>query len=47
MFVNKNSIEKNENSVMIYKVKKEEWDSRKNKLNLYLRIPERSILFLE
>lgn len=37
MFVNKNSIEKNENSVMIYKVKKEEWDSRKNKLNLYLR----------
>ncbi|MCR1951157.1 MULTISPECIES: ATP-binding cassette domain-containing protein [unclassified Clostridium] len=47
MFVNKNSSEKNDSSVMVYKVKKEEWDNRKNKSNLYLRIPEHSILFLE
>lgn len=47
MFENKSSYGKNDNSVIIYKVKKEEWDNRKNKDNLFLRIPEGSILFLE
>lgn len=46
LFENKNSKEKNNNK-MIYKVKKEEWDSRKNKESLYLKIPEDSILLLE
>ena len=32
---------------ILYKVKKVEWDSIKDKENVYLKIPENSILFLE
>jgi len=32
---------------ILYKVMKGKWDSRKDKENLYLRVPEDSILFLE
>jgi molybdate transport system ATP-binding protein len=35
-----------ENNIL-YKVKKEEWDSRKDKENLYLKVPEYAILLLE
>lgn len=47
MFENKNINEKSDNSVILYKVKKEEWNNKKNKENLYLKIPEDSILLLE
>lgn len=46
MFENKNLNIKSDNGIMLYKVKKEEWDNRKNKENLYLRLPEESLLFL-
>lgn len=49
IFKNKNiSINKqNENNRILYKIKKEEWENRKDKENLYLKIPESAILFLE
>ncbi|MGG7144584.1 sulfate/molybdate ABC transporter ATP-binding protein [Clostridium nigeriense] len=47
MFKNKNSNIKSDTSIILYKVKKEEWDNRKNKENLYLILPENSLLFLE
>jgi len=37
----------NYNSDILYKVKKEEWDNRKDKENLYLKISEYAILLLE
>ena len=49
IFKNKNiNINKeNENNKIIYKVKKEEWENREDKENLYLKIPEDIILFLK
>ena len=44
---NKNSNIKSDNNIILYKVKKEEWDNRKNKETLYLRLPEENLLFLE
>jgi len=32
---------------LLFKVKKEEWDSRRDKENLYLKVPEAAILLLE
>jgi len=32
---------------MLYKVKKQEWDNRKDQMNLYLKIPKDDILLLE
>ena len=46
MFENKN-VKKENNSLILYKVKKEEWENRKDKENLYLKIPENEILLLE
>lgn len=37
----------NDNNTILYKVKKEEWENRKDKENVYLKISEDSILFLE
>lgn len=42
-----NANQKNNNSVLLYKVSKEEWDNRKNKKDLYLKIPSKAILLLE
>ncbi|NLT95849.1 MAG: ATP-binding cassette domain-containing protein [Clostridia bacterium] len=36
----------NSHSVLVYKVGKEQWDNRRNKESLYLKIPEQTILFL-
>ncbi|MGG7058543.1 sulfate/molybdate ABC transporter ATP-binding protein [Clostridium nigeriense] len=47
MFENKNSNIKSDNNIILYKVKKEEWDNRKNKETLYLRLPEDNLLFLK
>jgi len=44
---NKYINKENDNSLIVYKVKKEEWDNRKDKENLYLKIPEYAILLLE
>lgn len=46
-FTNKNSNKIDENNRIILKIKKEEWDNRKNKEKLYLEIDEDSILFLK
>lgn len=46
MFENKNSNVKGEKHTILYKVKKEEWDNRDNKENLYLKIAEEDLLFL-
>ncbi|HHV65731.1 MAG TPA: ATP-binding cassette domain-containing protein [Peptococcaceae bacterium] len=40
------SEEMNMNSELVYQVRKELWDNRKNKENLYLKIPEQAILLL-
>jgi molybdate transport system ATP-binding protein len=37
----------NDNVGIMYKINKEKWDSRKDKENLYLKIPENAILLLE
>jgi molybdate transport system ATP-binding protein len=42
----KNKNKENKNTIL-YKIKKEEWDNRKHKEGLYLKIPESSILFLK
>ncbi|GAA0748966.1 MULTISPECIES: ATP-binding cassette domain-containing protein [Clostridium] len=42
----KNKNKENKNTIL-YKIKKEEWDNRKHKDGLYLKIPESSILFLK
>lgn len=42
----KNKNKENQNTIL-YKIKKEEWDNRKDKEGLYLKIPESSILFLK
>ncbi|WP_300382078.1 ATP-binding cassette domain-containing protein [Clostridium sp.] len=47
IFENKNIKSGNNNSTMLYKIKKEEWENRKDKENLYLEIPKYAILFLE
>lgn len=39
--------EKHDTVDILYKVKKEEWDNRKDKENIYLKIPEEAILLLE
>jgi len=44
---NENSEQKNNNSTIWLKVRKEEWDNKKSKGNLYLRIPEDAILILK
>lgn len=46
-FENKEIEKENGNANILYKVKKEEWNNRKDKENLYLRIPEHAILLLE
>jgi len=46
-FRNKEFADVNGNSVLLYKVRKELWDNRQNKGDVYLRIPEKSILLLE
>lgn len=46
-FRNKEFEEDNDNSVLLYKVRKEQWNSRRDQENLYLQIPEHAILFLE
>jgi len=38
--------DENDNSDLIFQVRKELWDNRKDKENLFLRIPEQAILFL-
>ncbi|MGI6451284.1 MAG: sulfate/molybdate ABC transporter ATP-binding protein [Desulfitobacteriia bacterium] len=45
-FRNEESEEENGNSDLLYKVRKEQWDNRKNKENLHLKIPEQAILLL-
>ena len=47
LFKNKNSNTKDINNKILFKVKKEEWDNRKNKDKLFLKIPKESILILE
>lgn len=47
IFKNKNSKVQSKNNTILYKVKKEEWNKRENKENLYLKIPENNLLFLE
>lgn len=47
IFKNKNINNENDNNTILYKVKKEEWENRKDKENLYIKISEDSILFLE
>lgn len=42
----KNKNKENQNTIL-YKIKKEEWDNRQNKEELYLKISESSILFLK
>lgn len=42
----KNKNKENKNTIL-YKIKKEEWDNRQNKEELYLKISESSILFLK
>lgn len=44
---NKESKKKSGNAEILYKVIKDKWDKRKDKENLYLKIPESSILLLE
>jgi molybdate transport system ATP-binding protein len=44
---NKETKKENDNAAILYKVKKEEWDNRKDKENLFLKVPEHSILLLE
>jgi len=46
-FENKTIKKENDNAVILYKVKKEEWDNKKDRENLYLKIPEDAILLLE
>ncbi|MFA9423012.1 MAG: sulfate/molybdate ABC transporter ATP-binding protein, partial [Sedimentibacter sp.] len=46
-FENINTKKSNDNFEMLFKVKKDEWHNRKNKENLYLKIPDDSILLLE
>jgi len=45
-FSNKEMEQDNGNSDLVYKVRKELWDNRRNKEELYLKIPEQAILFL-
>jgi len=47
IFRNKYSENINSNSYLWYKIKKEEWDNKKDKLNLCLKIPKESILLLK
>lgn len=47
LFQNENIVSSDENSTIIYKVRKYEWDSRKNKDVLYIIIPQDSILLLK
>lgn len=44
---NNNSKNRNVNSDIWYKVKKEEWNNKKNKEYLYLKIPQEAILLLK
>lgn len=46
-FNNKELGEENDNPDLLFKVRKEQWDNRKDKENLYLKIPEQAILLLE
>jgi molybdate transport system ATP-binding protein len=46
-FRNKEFEEENDNPVLLYKARKEQWDTRRDKENLYLKIPEQAILLLE
>lgn len=47
MFKNKNIKKEIDNSLILYKVKKDEWENIKDKENIYFKIPEDAILFLE
>ncbi len=47
LFENENKQSLNENSAMIFKVRKDEWECRKNKENLYIKIPQDLILLLK
>lgn len=47
MLKNKNAKNENDNNIILYKVKKEEWKNKKDKENLYLKIPKDAILLLE
>jgi len=44
---NKESRKKNDNSDILFKVSKEEWNNRKDRENVYLKVPEEAILLLE
>lgn len=47
MFSNKDSNKLEKDNIILYKVKKEAWDNRLDKENLYLKISEENILLLE
>lgn len=47
MFENMNNKTLNENSEMLFKVNKDEWNKRKSNNNLYLNVPDDSILMLK
>jgi molybdate transport system ATP-binding protein len=47
MFENMNNKTPNENSEILFKVSKDEWNNRKNKTNLYLNVHDDSILMLK
>lgn len=47
IFKNKNSKSLEKNNTILYKVKKEVWDNRVDKENLYLKVSEDNILLLE
>ena len=47
MFTDKDSNNRDDNSMMMFKVKKEDWDKRKDKEHIFLKIPEKDLMFLE
>lgn len=47
IFENKKATSNGSNNTILYKIKKEEWDNRKSKEKLFLKIPKESILILE
>lgn len=46
-FENEKMEKKNDNADILYKIDKDKWNNRKDKENLYLKIPEDAILMLE
>ncbi|MBL4937308.1 ATP-binding cassette domain-containing protein [Clostridium sp. YIM B02515] len=44
---NKESSKENSNADILFKINKEEWKDRKDKENVYLKVPEEAILLLE